>query len=116
MNELHPQVECARASYTVVDAHYLEINIHGTAYCTSHRSSAKSMAAKGPPPIDVDAEQEAKTAFSALRPVCVQVMSAPSLETLGALEAVVRGMRSIHPHLVDYVVLPLRMIFRRVGR
>ena len=110
------KVRAPLALTSIVNAHYLEIYIHGTAYCTSHRSSAKSMAAKGPPPIDADAEQEAKTAFSALRPVCVQVMSAPSLETLGALEAVVRGMHSIHPHLVDYVVLPLRMIFRRVGR
>ena len=74
------------------------------------------MATKGPPATDVDAEQEAKTAFAALRPVCVRVMSSPSLETLGELGAVVRGMRSIHPHLVDYVVLPLRMIFKRGGR
>lgn len=71
------------------------------------------MADKGPPTSGTDEEQEAKAAFSVLRPVCVKVMRAPSLETLGELEAVLRAMQSLHPHLVDYVVLPLRMIIKR---
>lgn len=71
------------------------------------------MADKGPPTSGADAEQEAKAAFSVLRPVCVKVMRTPSLETLGELEGVLRAMQSLHPHLVDYVVLPLRMIIKR---
>lgn len=71
------------------------------------------MTDKGTPTSGADAEREAKAAFSVLRPVCVRLMRAPSLETLGELEAVLREMQSLHPHLVDYVVLPLRMLIKR---
>ena len=61
-------------------------------------------------------EDEAKAAFAVLRPLCVEVMRAPSLETLQALDGVVGELSSLPPQLVDYVALPLRMIVRRVGR
>lgn len=61
-------------------------------------------------------EAAAKEAFAELRPVCVEVMRAPSLEALHSLDRVVSGQMTLHPHLVEYVVLPLRMIIRKTGR
>lgn len=61
-------------------------------------------------------EAEAKAAFALLRPVCVEVMRAPSVEALRALDGRLAGVRSLHPHLVDYVALPLRTIIKRSGR
>lgn len=63
-----------------------------------------------------DPDAKAKAAFAKLRPVCVEVMRAPSLEALRTLREAVCRLDSIHPHLVEYVALPLRMIIRRSGR
>ena len=63
-----------------------------------------------------DPEAKAEVAFAKLRPVCVEVMRAPSLEALRALHEAVGRLDCIHPHLVEYIVLPLRMIIRRSGR
>ena len=58
-----------------------------------------------------------KRAFDALKPVCVRVMSSPSLESLAELRGKVSGLPvAIHPHLVDYVLLPVRVLFKRCGR
>lgn len=62
-----------------------------------------------------DPDAKAKAAFAKLRPVCVEVMRAPSLEALRTLREAVCRLDSIHPHLVEYVALPLRMIIRRSG-
>lgn len=62
-------------------------------------------------------EAEGKRAFAELRPACVKVMSSPSLESLAELRSKVEGLPvAIHPHLVDYVLLPLRTLFKRYGR
>ena len=60
-------------------------------------------------------DAKARAGFAVLRPVCVEVMRAPSLETLRALDDVIAGLPSLHPHLVDYVVLPLKMITKKTG-
>ena len=58
-----------------------------------------------------------KGAFDALKPVCVRVMSSPSLESLAELRGKVSGLPvAVHPHLVDYVLLPVRVLFKRCGR
>ena len=62
-------------------------------------------------------EADGKRAFDALKPVCVRVMSSPSLDNLGELREKVRGLPvAIHPHLLDYVLLPVRVLFKRCGR
>ena len=62
-------------------------------------------------------EADGKRAFDALKPVCVRVMSSPSLESLAQLREKVRDLAvAIHPHLVDYVLLPVRVIFKKTGR
>ena len=62
-------------------------------------------------------EADGKRAFDELRPACVQVMSAPSLENLAELRSKVNALPfAIHPHLVDYVLLPVRVLFKRCGR
>lgn len=61
-------------------------------------------------------EDEAKTVFARLRPKCVQVMQNPSLSSLGAMDEELRSLSSIPPQMVDYVVLPLRVLIKRTGR
>ena len=62
-------------------------------------------------------EADGKRAFDALKPVCVRVMSSPSLESLAELRGKVSGLPvAVHPHLVDYVLLPVRVLFKRCGR
>ena len=63
-----------------------------------------------------DEEAEAKAAFALLRPVCVEVMRAPTTQALDALDGRLVGIRCVHPHLVDYIALPLRTIIKRSGR
>ncbi len=66
--------------------------------------------------MSTEEEAEAKAAFALLRPVCVEVMRAPSVEALRALDVQLACLPSLHPHLVDYVALPLRTIIKRTGR
>lgn len=64
-------------------------------------------------------EEEGKAVFAALRPLCVKVMSEPSVESLTALQAGVKTLppsSSIPPQLVDYLTLPLRAAIKRAGR
>ena len=62
-------------------------------------------------------EADGKGAFDALKPVCVRVLSSPSLESLAELRGKVSGLPvAVHPHLVDYVLLPVRVLFKRCGR
>ena len=62
-------------------------------------------------------KEDGKRAFNALKPVCVRVMSSPSLESLRELREKVRGLPvAIHPHLLDYVLLPVRVLFKKYGR
>ena len=77
------------------------------------------MAGKARPPKSGAApvsEDEAKAAFVLLRPKCVDVMQSPSLSTLSALDAELRGLSSLHPHMADYVALPLRILIRKTSR
>lgn len=62
-------------------------------------------------------EEEGKAVFAALRPLCVKVMSEPSVESLTALQAGVKTLppSSIPPQLVDYLTLPLRAAIKRAG-
>ena len=58
-----------------------------------------------------------KGAFDALKSVCMRVMSSPSLENLAELRGKMSGLpAAVHPHLVDYVLLPVRVLFKRCGR
>ena len=62
-------------------------------------------------------EADGKRAFDALKPICVRVMSSPSLGNLGELREKVRCLPvAIHPHLLDYVLLPVRVLFKRCER
>ena len=62
-------------------------------------------------------EAEAKKAFNVLKPFCVKVMSSPSLSSLAELSEKVSELEvAIHPHLVDYVLLPVRTLLKRYGR
>ena len=62
-------------------------------------------------------EAEGKRAFAELRPFCVQVMSSPSLESLAELRDKVSHLPiAIHPHLLDYILLPVRALLKRYGR
>lgn len=61
-------------------------------------------------------EEEAKMVFARLRPKCVEVMQNPSLPSLRAMDEELRSLSSIPPQMVDYVVLPLRVLIRRTGR
>ena len=62
-------------------------------------------------------EVEAKKAFNVLKPFCVRVMSAPSLESLAEMREKVNELETaVHPHLVDYLLLPVRTLLRRYGR
>ena len=62
-------------------------------------------------------EADGKRAFSELRPFCVRVMSYPSLESLAELRDKVNHLPvAIHPHLLDYVLLPVRALLKRYGR
>ena len=65
---------------------------------------------------EASSEEEAKEAFALLQPKCTEVMRAPSLSTLQSLDSTLHGITCLHPRLVDYVVLPLRMIIKRTGR
>ena len=62
-------------------------------------------------------EEDGKRAFNELKPVCVRVMTSPSLENLADMRSKVESLSlSIHPHLVDYVLLPVKTLLRRYGR
>ena len=61
------------------------------------------------------ATASARQAFSALRPACVDVMRAPSAEAVERLNGALRGVRTLEPSLVEYVLLPVRMAVRRTG-
>ncbi len=68
---------------------------------------------------DVLSESEGKELFPRIKPLCVHVMSSPSLETLTKLrEGLFRvlGSRALHPQMVDYVLLPVRMVINKCGR
>lgn len=63
--------------------------------------------------------KEGKAVFEALRPLCVEVMSRPSVESLSALESGLKGLpqaTSIPPQLLTYLALPLRAAIKRAGR
>lgn len=62
-------------------------------------------------------EEDGKRVFAELRPFCVQVMSSPGLESLAKLRDKVSNLSvDIHPHLLDYVLLPVRALLKRYGR
>ena len=62
-------------------------------------------------------EEDGRRAFTELKPVCVRVMTSPSLENLADMRNKVEGLSvSIHPHLVDYVLLPVKTLLKRYGR
>lgn len=57
--------------------------------------------------------------FEALRPLCVKVMSEPSLENLASLQAGVKGLpeaTTIPPQLLTYLALPVQAAIKRAGR
>lgn len=66
-----------------------------------------------------ESADEGKVVFEALRPLCVEVMSRPSVQSLCALE---RGLQAlpeatlIPPQLLPYLSLPLRATIKRAGR
>lgn len=64
-------------------------------------------------------EEEGRVMFSSLRPLCVQLMSSPSLDTLQQLRkglTNILGEKYLHPHIVDYVLLPVRTVINKTGR
>ncbi|KAL5484668.1 hypothetical protein EMCRGX_G021207 [Ephydatia muelleri] len=61
-------------------------------------------------------EAAGKRAFEVLRPLCVQVMKAPTLEAARALDNALVSLPSMHPALMEYVTLPLRLILRQGPR
>ena len=64
-------------------------------------------------------EADGRMMFSALRPLCVQLMSSPSPDTLQQLReglTNVLGTKDLHPHIVDYVLLPVRTVINKTGR
>lgn len=63
-------------------------------------------------------EAEGKAVFEALRPLCVRVMSDPSVESVSDLHArlvTLPPSTLIPPHLVAYLTLPLRAAIKRAG-
>ena len=67
----------------------------------------------------LSSEAEGRALFGKLKPLCVQVMSSPSLESLSELREGLSGLLGssvLHPQLVDYVLLPVRMIMNKFGR
>ena len=62
------------------------------------------------------AEAAGKRAFDVLRPLCVQVMKAPTVEATRALDTALVSLPSLHPALVEYVTLPLRLVLRQGPR
>ena len=60
-----------------------------------------------------------KALFDALRPLCVKVMSEPSVESLSRLQEGLSGLPEgtlVPPPLVPYLTLPLRAAIERAGR
>lgn len=62
-------------------------------------------------------KEEGKAAFAVLRPFCVRVMNSSSVESLLEMQNCLKKINSpLHPHLVDYVLLPVRTVMKRYGR
>ena len=62
-------------------------------------------------------EEDGKRAFNELRPFCVRVMTSPSLDNLADLRSKVESLSvSVHPRLVDYILLPVKTLLKRYGR
>lgn len=62
---------------------------------------------------------EGKAVFEALRPLCVEVMSRPSVDSLCALESGLQALpesTTIPPQLLSYLALPVRAALKRAGR
>lgn len=65
-----------------------------------------------------DAELEGKAVFAVLRPLCVQVMSSPTSQSLSSLRAGLQRLPNyiLPAPLLPYVLLPLRAAIKRVAR
>ncbi len=64
-------------------------------------------------------EDEGKKLFPQLKTLCVQVMQSPSQETLKQMKeglSNILGSRAFHPQMIDYVLLPVRMIMNKCER
>lgn len=54
-----------------------------------------------------------KEQFTKLRPVCVALMQERTVEAVRAVQEVVSKLDAIHPHLLEYVLLPFRTTLHR---